>query len=83
MKIHKIYKHTILIHLLSDCHRDKMSFLNIKDPKKRDATIKEYLATIKRIKNRNLQEKARDFVNREMFEETYSSFNCRIYRSDN
>ena len=60
----------ILIHLLSDCHRDKMSFLNIEDPKKRDATIKEYLATVKRIKNRNLQEKARDFVNREMFKET-------------
>ena len=57
-----------MIHLLSDCHRDKMSFLNIKDPKKRDATIKEYLATIKKIKNRNLQEKARDFANHEMFE---------------
>ena len=60
----------ILIHLLSGCHRDKMSFLNIQDPEKRDATIKEYLALKKKIKNRNLQEKARDFVNREMFEET-------------
>jgi hypothetical protein len=47
-----------------------MSFLNIQDPEKRDATIKEYLALKKKIKNRNLQEKARDFVNREMFEET-------------
>ena len=62
----------ILIHLLSDCDRDKMSFLNIEDPKKRDATIKEYLALKKKIKNRNLQEKARDFINREMFEETLS-----------
>jgi hypothetical protein len=47
-----------------------MSFLNITDPKKRDAIVKEYLDTIKRIKNRNLLEKTRDFVNREMFEET-------------
>ena len=66
----KVVDEVILIHLLSDCHRDKMSFLNITDAKKRDAIVKEYLALKKKIKNRNLQEKARDFVNREMFEET-------------
>ena len=60
----------ILIHLLASCHRDKMSFLNITDPKKRDAIVKEYLDTIKRIKNRNLLEKTHDFVHREMLEET-------------
>ena len=47
-----------------------MSFLKITDPKKRDAIVREYLDTIKRIKLRNLQEKARDFANHEMFEET-------------
>ena len=47
-----------------------MSFLNIKDSFKRDKTVKEYLNTIKRIKNRNLQEKAYDFANHEMFEES-------------
>ena len=59
-----------MIHLLASCHRDKISFLNITDPKKRDAIVKEYLDTIKRIKNRNLLEKSRDLVNRKMFEET-------------
>ena len=47
-----------------------MSFLKITDPKKRDAIVKEYLALRKRIKHRNLQEKARDFANHEMLEET-------------
>ena len=47
-----------------------MSFLNITDPKKRDAIVKEYLATIRRIKKRNLQERAWDFANHEMLEES-------------
>ena len=47
-----------------------MSFLNIKDSFKRDKIVKEYLALKKRIKNRNLQEKACDFANHEMLEES-------------
>ena len=47
-----------------------MSFLNITDSKKRDAIVKEYLATISRIKHRNLQERAHDFANHEMLEES-------------
>ena len=48
-----------------------MSFLNITDSKKRDAIVKEYLATISRIKHRNLQERAHDFANHEMLEESF------------
>ena len=52
------------------CHRVKMSFLNISDPRKRHAIVKEYLATIKRIKNRNLAERAHDFVYHESLEDS-------------
>ena len=34
-----------------------MSFLNIKDRKERAATIDDFLATVERIKNRNLDER--------------------------
>ena len=47
-----------------------MSFLSLKDTFERKKTIKEYLATIKRTKNRNLREKARDFANHEKLEES-------------
>ena len=47
-----------------------MSFLNIEDTFQRQKHIKEYLATVKRIKNRNLQERAQDFANHEMLEES-------------
>ena len=47
-----------------------MSFFNIKDSFKIDKTIKEYLALKKRIKNRNLQEKADDFANHEIIAES-------------
>ena len=47
-----------------------MSFLKIKDSFEREKTIKEYLDTVKRIKNRNFQERARDFANHEMLEES-------------
>ena len=47
-----------------------MSFLNINDPRKRDAIVSEYLATIKRIKNRNLEERARDFAHHEAVEQS-------------
>ena len=57
--------------MLADCQQVRMSFLNITDPKKRDAIVKEYLATISRIKHRNLQERAHDFANHEMLEESF------------
>ena len=47
-----------------------MSFLDIPDPKKRHAIVNEYLATIRRIKIRNLLERTRDFANHEMIEKT-------------
>ena len=47
-----------------------MSFLNITDPKKRDTIVKEYLATIQRIKNRNILERTQGFENQELVEES-------------
>ena len=47
-----------------------MSFLDISDPRKRDAIVKKYLATIKRIKNRNLAERAHDFTCHESLKES-------------
>ena len=41
-----------------------MSFLNIKDLRKRDKIVKEYLATKERIKKRNLDERS-DFIDRQ------------------
>ena len=45
-----------------------MSFLDIKDPKKRDAIINDYLATVKRLQQKNLNEKAQDLVRRDDIE---------------
>ena len=45
-----------------------MSFLDIKDPKKRDAIVSDYLATVKRLQQRNLNEKAQDLVRRDDIE---------------
>ena len=47
-----------------------MSFLDIKDPKKRKAIVNEYLAMKRRIKNRNMEERARDFTNQQKIEES-------------
>ena len=47
-----------------------MSFLNIEDPKKRDAIVAEYLATVKRIQTRNFQERAKDFAYKEGIEQS-------------
>ena len=35
-----------------------MYFLNIKDPELRDAKIADYLATVKRLQQRNLEERS-------------------------
>ena len=48
-----------------------MSFMNIKHPEKRDATIEDYLATVKRIQQHNLEERS-DLIDRQReLEETY------------
>ena len=39
-----------------------MSFLSIDDPKKRDAVVSDYLATVKRLQKKNWNEKAEDLV---------------------
>ena len=41
-----------------------MSFVNIKKPEKRDAMIEEYLATVKRLQRRNLEERS-DLMDRQ------------------
>ena len=47
-----------------------MSFLNITDPKKRATIVADYLATVKRLQNRNLQERARDLAVQEEIEQS-------------
>ena len=42
-----------------------MSFLDIKDPKKRDAIVSDYLATIRHIQQRNLDERTEDLTRAE------------------
>ena len=49
-----------------------MSFINIKDPKKRDAVIADYLATVKRLQQRNLNEKAQDLARDENLKEMFN-----------
>ena len=49
-----------------------MSFLNIKDPKKRDAVITDYLATVKRLQQQNLNEKAQDLARDENLKEMFN-----------
>ena len=48
-----------------------MSFLNIKDLRKRDKTIKDYLALKKRLKQRNLDDRQNSFVHQRELEEQY------------
>ena len=45
-----------------------MSFLDIEDPKKRDAIVNDYLATVKRLQQKNLNEKAEDLVRQDDIE---------------
>ena len=48
-----------------------MSFLNIKDPEERAATIEDYLALKKRIKESNLEERGNLMDRRRELEETF------------
>mgnify|MGYP001307937683 CR=1 FL=1 len=45
-----------------------MSFLDIEDPKKRDVIVSDYLATVKRLRQKNLNEKAEDLVRQDDIE---------------
>ena len=48
-----------------------MSFFNIKDPEERDVKIADYLAMVKRLQKRNLEERS-DLIDRQRdLEETY------------
>ena len=49
-----------------------MSFLNIKDPKKRDAIVADYLATVKILQQRNLNEKAQDLAKSDELNEMFN-----------
>ena len=62
-----------------------MSFLNIEDPKKRDAIVADYLEMVKRLQKENLNEKTQDYLVRkdelkEMFNPV-STINNEINRS--
>ena len=48
-----------------------MSFMNIKDPEERDTKIADYLATVKRLQKRNLEERSDLIDHRRDLEETY------------
>ena len=41
-----------------------MSFMNIKNPEKRDVMIENYVATVKRLQRRNLEERS-DLMDRQ------------------
>ena len=47
-----------------------MSFLNITNPKERDEIVAKYLATVQRLKQRNMKERARDFLTHEAIEQS-------------
>ena len=47
-----------------------MSFYRITDPKKRDAMVADYVATVKRIKQRNLNERLGDLAHQSELNET-------------
>ena len=49
-----------------------MSFIDIKDPKKRDAIVADDLATVKRIQQRNLNEKAQDLTRQDDLQKMFS-----------
>ena len=61
----------VRIHSHADVRRVKMSFLNIKDKRKRDETVKEYLALKKKIKRCNFAERAGKNFHRRELEENY------------
>ena len=57
--------HSIRSQTVSVCRCGNMSFIDIQDPKKRDAIVADYLATKKRIQQRNLNERTTDLIREE------------------
>ena len=52
--------------LLTSKHRQSViMFVNITDPKKREETVHAYLATVKRLQHRDIDERAKDLGRRE------------------
>lgn len=49
-----------------------MSFIDIKDPKRRDAIVAEYLSTMKRIQKRNIDERVQDLVHQEQLTDMFN-----------
>ena len=49
-----------------------MAFIDIKDPKKRDAIVADYLATIRRVRQQNENDKAIGLVKQVELEKTYA-----------
>ena len=49
-----------------------MSFIDIKDPKKRDEIVADYLATVRRVQQRNEDEKALGLVRQAELEKTFN-----------
>ena len=47
-----------------------MSFYRINDPKKRDAMVEDYIQTVNRIKQRNLNDRLGDFAHQDALNET-------------
>ena len=58
--------------MFGNTRRRNMSFIDIKDPKKRDAIAAHYLATVKRIQQRNLNEKAQDLTRHDDLQKMFS-----------
>ena len=50
-----------------------MSFLNITDPKKRDSNVDDYLATVKRLQRRDINERAQDLVRQDDLNQMFES----------
>ena len=49
-----------------------MSFLNIEDPKKRDAIVADYLAMVKRLQKENLNETTQDLTRKDELKEMFN-----------
>ena len=56
--------------MIHDRRGVKMSFLNIINPKERDEIVSKYLATVQRIKQRNMKERVQDFLTHEAIEQS-------------
>ena len=60
-----------------------MSFLNITNPKERDEIVARYLATVQRLKQRNMKERAQDFLTHEAIEQSLEPVTRKTEASTN